>query len=142
MQTTLIFRGKLKDTGEIVEHLAPVTSQEILQDPRKLDLLIQNTLFQLGAFGIVRREGNTLILTPGSRFEEISCVIVSYPKVKNKKSVKALWLADNFKWVDSIDCARRFWDEELCYGLVNNLKNPTTSHKDPIVEEVTEDDEQ
>jgi hypothetical protein len=71
----LIFKGKLKDTGEIIEQRIPIKNPGFLQDPEKAALEVRDALVQLGVGGMVHQTGSLLTLIPGARFETISCEI-------------------------------------------------------------------
>jgi len=77
MTTVLEFRGKLKSDGSIKIQRIPLDKQEILNDPIKLHMAIQSALVQLGVGGMVHKEGDDLVLTPGEKFDEIRCTIPS-----------------------------------------------------------------
>jgi hypothetical protein len=77
MQTTLIFSGKLKADGTLVEQRIPVSDPDILGDRFKLMMFIQAALVQLGVGGMVHKDGNTMKLIPGANFETIWCDIPS-----------------------------------------------------------------
>jgi hypothetical protein len=77
VQVTLLFQGKLKKDGSIVEQRLPLNDPEILSDPRKLQLTIQQMLVTLGIGGMVHKDGNVMRLKPGELFEEMWCEIPS-----------------------------------------------------------------
>ncbi len=77
MQVTLVFYGKLKKDGSVVEQHIPVDNPAILGDRVKLMQTIQQTLVTLGIGGMVHKDGNTMRLKPGELFEEMWCEIPS-----------------------------------------------------------------
>jgi len=77
MQTILEFRGTLKGSGEVKTQRVPMDKQEVLQDPIKTLMYIQSVLVQLGVGGMVHKEGDEMVLTPGENFSEIRCSVPS-----------------------------------------------------------------
>lgn len=75
MQTILVFKGRLKDSIEVIEQRVPITSPDILESPAKLVFTIQKMLVELGLGGMVHKRDNTMTLIPGARFHEIWCEI-------------------------------------------------------------------
>ena len=77
MQVMLEFHGILKKDGSEIIQTVPCDNPAVLQDPKKLQLTIQQTLVTLGIGGLVHKDGNRMRLRPGELFSEIWCEIPS-----------------------------------------------------------------